>query len=100
MNPIEYHDENQLAVRKDLRVLRLTSFKTEAEAQEYKNSYVGDQLSNIKVFSDPSKGFYICEPNPISLAIKHATQKTEKLLSLKFELGFEWDLGKNWYQCH
>jgi hypothetical protein len=97
---IEYHDENQLAVRKALRVLRLTSFKTEEEAQEYKKNYTGDQLSNIKVFSDPSKGFYICEPNPVSLAIKKATDRTEKLLSLKFELGFEWDLGKNWFQCH
>lgn len=97
---IEYHDENQIAIRKGLKALKIVSFKTKEEAEEYKNNYKGDQLSNIKVFSDPSKGFFVCEPNPVSLAIKKATERTEKLLNLKFKLGVEWDLGKNWYDCH
>lgn len=98
---IEYHDENQIAVLKSKNIIKIKSFKTEEEAKEYISNYKDKyQLSNVKPFSNPDKGFYISLPNDVSKAIYHATKHVEKLLKLKFELGFEWDLGKNWYQCH
>lgn len=99
---IEYHDECQIAISKKSGIIKnLKHFKLEDDAKIFKDTYKGkNQLSNIKVNSDPSKGFFICLPNDVSISIEEATKKTEQVLNLQFKLGFEWDFGKNWYQCH
>ena len=99
---IEYHDECQIGISKKSKIIKeVKYFATESEAEAFKKSYTGNnQLSNIKVHSDPSKGFFICLPNAVSIAIENATKRTEKVLNLQFDLGFEWDLGRDWHQCH
>lgn len=92
---ISYHDEAQLAVKKDL--ITFKTFDTEEEAEKFKKSW-GEkgQLSNIK---NGSK-WYVALPNPVSLSLEKATKKTEETLKLQFELAFEYDVHKNWYGCH
>lgn len=92
---ISYHDEAQLAVKKDL--ITFKTFDTEEEAEKFKKNWSEKgQLSNIK---EGSK-WYVALPNPVSLSLEKATKKTEETLKLKFELAFEYDVHKNWYGCH
>jgi hypothetical protein len=91
---IEYHDEAQLLLRRDL--VKFKRFGTEEEAKEFISLWDGEQLSAIA----HGKSYYVALPNQVSRAIKRATDRTEKLLKLQFELGIEWIVGANWAQCH
>lgn len=92
---IEYHDECQLAIRKDL--VEFMMFENKDEAKKYVAEYDGeDQLSAIAT----SQYTYITKPNIISKNISKATKETEKILDLQFNLGFEWIVGRTWYECH
>ena len=91
---IEYHDEAQLLLRRDLA--KFKRFGTEEEAKEFISLWDGEQLSAIA----HGKSYYVALPNQVSRAIKRATDRTEKLLKLQFELGIEWIVGANWAQCH
>ena len=97
---IEYHDEQQLAFKKSLKLAKVKHFNTKEEAKEYHANYTGkNQLSTIKKYSNKNL-YYICKPNDISISIEDATKRTQKILNLKFELGFEYDVSTNWYECH
>jgi hypothetical protein len=91
---IEYHDEAQAYTNKKFYEFKV--FDTEGEAEEFVKNWDGEQLSTI----GHGKKYYVCLPNTISKAIIEATKRVEKLLDLKFELGIEWIVGKNWYECH
>jgi hypothetical protein len=91
---IEYHDEAQAYTNKKFYEFKV--FDTEGEAEEFVKNWDGEQLSTI----GHGKKYYVCLPNTISRAIIEATKRVEKLLDLKFELGIEWIVGKNWYECH
>jgi hypothetical protein len=91
---IEYHDEAQLLLRRD--TVKFKRFETEKEAKEFISLWDGEQLSAIA----HGKSYYVALPNQVSRAIKRATDRTEKLLKLQFELGIEWIVGANWAQCH
>lgn len=91
---IEYHDEEQLAINPSLAKFEM--FETKQEAEEFIKNWDGPQLSAI----GHGKKYFVALPNPVSLAIAKACRRTEELLGLKFELGIEWMVGRNWAECH
>jgi len=91
---IEYHDEGQLFLKRCLGEFK--TFETKQQAADFVSLWEHEQLSAVA----HGKKYYVALPNPVSRAITMATKRTEELLSLRFELGFEWVVGKNWAQCH
>lgn len=72
-------------------------FETEEKAKEFVSNWKGEgQLSAI----GHGRVWYVCPPNVVSLAIEHGIKKTEELLKLNVSLGYEWVVGRNWYECH
>ena len=93
---IEYHDENQLATKKDL--LHYKVFDSEEEAKLFKETWVGDQLGAIQ--SGKNGKFYITMPNVISKTITQSIEKVENMFNMKVNLGYEFVTGNNWFDCH
>lgn len=93
---IEYHDECQLAVNPSL--IKYKVFKTEDEANEFINTWQGEQLGSIA----EGKGgtFVIALPNPVSQAITKAIDMAVEEVNLKVPLGCEWVVHRNWMGCH
>lgn len=99
---IEYHDENQLAIKKDRSIVEFKLFNTEEEALAFKRekeAETGLQLSSVKK-AHKSDRYFVALPSVVSIAIQEATEWVEETLNLQFELGFEYDIGKNWYETH
>lgn len=94
---IEYHDENQLLTSKNLYSFKV--FPTEEEAENFSKLWDNSQ-GQLSSIGHSDKGYYIALPNVVSTGIEKAITKTEQLLKLNVNLGFEWIAGKNWYQCH
>jgi hypothetical protein len=92
---IAYHDECQLFLTKNM--VKFEMFDTEEQAKEYVKNFKGDgQLSAI----GHGKVWYVCPPNDVSKAIEYGIQKTQELLKLNVNLGYEWIVGRNWFECH
>lgn len=91
---ITYHDEQCLAVRKD--IIKYATFETEEDAVEYTKSHRGAQLGSI----GHGKKYYVALPNPITIAIEDSIRKTEARLKMNVKLGFEYAVGNNWADCH
>ena len=92
---IEYHDECQLFLTKNIPTFK--TFTCEEEAKKFVESWQGEgQLSAIS----EGKVWYVCTPNDVSLAIEKAIKETEKVLKLNVELGYEWIVSNTWYGCH
>lgn len=90
----EYHDEVQLYINKDL--VKFKTFDTEDDAKSFIKNWNGEQLSAVS----KGKAWYVTLPNDVSLAIDKAINKTEELLKLNVNLGFEYSVSNNWYGCH
>ena len=93
----EYHDENQLAIKKG--ILKHKLFETEEEANLFVENW-DKSLGQISAVGHSEKGYYVCLPNVVSTAIEQAIKKAEKVTRLNVSLGYEWITGKNWAQCH
>lgn len=92
---IEYHDECQLFLTKNIPTFEV--FKTKEEAVSFTDTWKGkEQLSAIS----EGNSWYVSLPNDVSIAVNSAIKKTEKILKLNVELGYEWIISKNWYGCH
>jgi hypothetical protein len=91
---ISYHDEAQLAIKKEIAKYKI--FNTKDEAKKFTEDWQGEQLSAI---SSGNK-WYITLPNDVSISLTNAVKKTGELLSLNVPLGIEWIVNKNWYGCH
>lgn len=91
---IAYHDECQLFVKKSN--VKFKIFLNKEEAEEFVNNWKGAQLSAIS----EGNSWYVALPNDISQSIEKAILKTQELLRLNVELGYEWIVHKNWYGCH
>lgn len=92
---LEMHDECQLFVKKNIPTFK--TFESEEDAEEFVKKWQGEgQLSAIS----HGKSWYVCLPNPVSLAIGKAIKRTEELLKLNVELGYEWIVSNNWHGCH
>lgn len=94
---IEYHDENQLRVSKDLLSFKI--FNSEDEAKTFKDNWQGqDQLGAIQ--EGKNNKFYITMPNDISKTITESINKVETMFDMKVNLGYEYVTGNNWKDCH
>ncbi len=94
INMIEYHDEDQFALRPDL--IKYKTAGTEEEIKTFVENWVGDQLGAIA----HGKKWYVALPNPLSRAVTHSIRRMEKTLDLNVPLGFEYIVGNNWADCH
>ena len=92
---IEYHDECQLFLTKNIPTFK--TFSSKDEAKEFVKNWKGEgQLSAIS----EGKTWYVCVPNDVSLAIEKAIRRTEEILKLNVELGYEWIVSNTWHGCH
>lgn len=91
---IAYHDECQLFTTKNN--IKFKTFKTKVEAKEFVKSWDGAQLSAIS----EGNTWYITLPNDISLSIEKAITKTQEILKLNVDLGYEYIVHRNWMGCH
>ena len=73
------------------------TFESEDEAKNFVKFWEGiGQLSDVS----EGKTWYICLPNVVSIAIEEAIKKTEEILKLNVNLGYEWVVSNTWYGCH
>lgn len=94
---IEYHDENQLLTSP--KFYKFETFKTEEEAKSFSKEWDRSK-GDLSAIGHSDKGYYIALPNIVSKGVQDAITKTEEILNLNVGLGFEWVVGKNWFQCH
>lgn len=92
---IEYHDEQALFT--DPQLFTFKTFETKEEAEAFSSEWEGEQLSAI---SQAKGKYYITFPNPISLSVIEAMKEAEQLLNIKVSMGFEYMVGRTWYDCH
>lgn len=92
---IEYHDEEDLYASPSL--FKFETFATKDEAKKFIADWDGEQLSAI---GESSKGFYVCLPNIISKETTRCMRELEEDLKLNVPMGFEYMLGRTWYDCH
>ncbi len=91
---VEYHDECQLYINKNLA--KFKTFDTKEQAVRFIQDWGGEQLSAVS----EGKKWYVTLPNDVSQAIDTAIKQTEELLNLNINLGFEYSVSNNWYGCH
>lgn len=91
---INYHDEFQYEIRKDL--VKIQKFATEEEGKEFIKNWKGEQLGSLS----HDKNWYVCLPNPFSIAFNNGIVKTEKLLKLNVPLKMDYTVHKNWGGTH
>ena len=92
---IEYHDEEDLYA--DPKLFKFEVFETKEKAEDFVNNWQGEQLSAI---GHSSKDYYICLPNVISKATTESMRLLESNLKINVPMGFEYMLGRTWYDCH
>ena len=92
---IEYHDEEDLYA--DPKLFKFEVFETKEKAEDFVNNWQGAQLSAI---GHSSKGYYVCLPNVISKATTESMRLLESNLKINVPMGFEYMLGRTWYDCH
>ena len=94
---IEYHDENQLLTSP--KFYKFEVFETEEEAKNFTKNW-DTSLGQLSAIGHSDKGYYIALPNVVSKGVEDAFLKTEELLKINVSLGFEWIVGRTWYDCH
>ena len=93
---IEYHDENQLGVNKEL--LKYKVFKTEEEAKKFVDEWTGNQLSSIQ---KSDKGiYYVALPSIISDTITETVKEVEEMFGMNVPIGYAYETGRTWADCH
>lgn len=92
---IEYHDEEDMFVNPKL--LNFKTFDTKEQAEEFHSNWDGPQLSAI---SEGKKGYYVTMPSVVSESVEEAMEMSSKELNIAVDMGFEYMVGNNWYECH
>lgn len=96
---IEYHDENQLYVNPEL--IEIKEFDDKESAKQYLANQINSsyQYSAIS-FNEKLNKFIVCPPNVISKTLNDTLEQIKKYLNLRVDIGIEWIVGDNWYECH
>ena len=91
---IEYHDEEALFCKPYL--FKFKTFETEEDANNFVKNWDGPQLSAV------SEGnvWYVALPSIISTIIEETVQQVTEMLKINVEMGFEYMVGNNWFECH
>ena len=93
---IEYHDEQDMYANPKLFQFQL--FDSEEEAKSFVKNWTGDQLSAI---SEGKNGkYFVSLPSPVSRGIEDSMEIVKEKLNISVDMGFEYMLGNNWYECH
>lgn len=93
---IEYHDEQDMYANPNLFNFKV--FNTEEEAKNFVKSWDKNQLSAI---SEGKNGkYFVALPSAVSKGIEESMLFIKNRLKIKVDMGFEYMVGKNWYQCH
>jgi hypothetical protein len=93
---IEMHDEAQLYINPKLAKFKI--FKEEQEAKDFVASW--NEQGQLSEIGHTEKGYYIALPNIVSEIIDKSIKKATLLLKLNVPLGFGWQIGRNWSECH
>ena len=88
-------DECQYAM--PLSFFKATYFETEEEALQHKKETGSNTNPH---FSEKLSKYYLVEPNKLTSVIEKSIKDTVDFLKLKVDLGFEFEVGKNWADCH
>ena len=94
---IEYHDESQLLTSP--KFYKFKVFATEEEAKNFTKNW-DTSLGQLSAIGHSGKGYYVALPNVVSKGVEAAFLKTEELLKTNVSLGFEWVVGRTWFDCH
>lgn len=94
-NMCSYHDEMNLMVKDGLFLRK--EFNTNKEAKEYIKVNTNENLSDI---THKDGKFLVYLPNDIVKILDKAVMKTEKLLKLRVDMGYEWAVGDTWEDVH
>lgn len=94
-NMCSYHDEMNLMVKDGLFLRK--EFNTDKEAKEYIKININENLSDI---THKDGKFLVYLPNHIVKILDKAVMKTEKLLKLRVDMGYEWAVGDTWEDVH
>ena len=92
---IEYHDEQDMYANPAL--FKFQTFDTEKAAEEFSKKWTGRQLSAVSKGKDK---YFVALPNPVSIGIEDSIEIVKNRLNISVEMGFEYMLGNNWYECH
>lgn len=92
---IEYHDEQDMYANPTLFSFEL--FDTEEEAEKFVSEWGGNQLSAI---SKGREKYFVALPSKVSIGVEESIAIVTKRLGISVDMGFEYMLGKNWYECH
>ena len=93
---IEYHDEQDLYCNPEIFEFKV--FDDEGSAKEFVSNWDSEQLSAI---GEGKNGkYFVTLPNIVSKNIQKSMFEVEQKLKIKVEMGFEYMLGNNWFQCH
>ena len=79
------------------KLFKFEVFETKDEAKEFAKNWEGRQLGAI---SEGKGKFFITLPSDLSIAVEDSITEVAQLLKIKVEMGFEYMVGKNWYECH
>lgn len=93
---IEYHDEQDMYANPNL--FKFQIFDNEEDAKEFEKNWEGNQLSAI------SKGkngkYFVSLPSKVSIGVEESMDIVVKKLGIRVDMGFEYMIGRSWYECH
>lgn len=92
---IEYHDEQDMYANPNLFEFKL--FDTEDEGKEFIKNWTGGQLSPL---TKGKNKYFVTLPSIVSEGIVNSMKIVRAKLNIGVDMGFEYMLGKNWYECH
>lgn len=92
---IEYHDEQDMYANPKL--FKFQVFDTEEAAEEFSKNWTGRQLSAVAKGKDK---YFVALPSPVSIGIEDSIEIVKNRLNISVDMGFEYMLGSNWFQCH
>lgn len=93
---IEYHDEQDMFANPNL--FQFQVFQNEEEAKNFVKNWDGAQLSAISEGKNGS--YFVALPSPVSTGIEKSIEVVKNRLNISVDMGFEYMLGNNWYECH
>jgi hypothetical protein len=92
---IEYHDEQDMYANPSLFTFQ--TFENKDEAEKFVAEWKGGQLGAITMGKEK---YFVALPSTLSLAIEEAVLIVKDRLKISVDMGFEYMIGNNWYECH
>lgn len=88
-------DEVQLAIPKTM--FSADYFESEEEAKQFKTD--NHSLTSVH-YSENLDKYYIVKPNVLTEKIEESISDVEKIFNMNVSLGYEFECGRSWADCH